>query len=159
MTGLVECVPNVSEGRDRAVIERLGDAIRSAPGVTLMNVHADPDHHRSVFSFLGPPDTIEAAALALAARVVELLDMRLHRGLHPRVGALDVLPFVPLRGCSMDDAVALARRVGRAIGERHALPRALGRRAGRRARDPGGLQRVAGDGRRGRGARDRSRGP
>jgi len=122
MTGLVECVPNVSEGRDRTAVDALAAAIRAAPGVTLMNVHADPDHHRSVFSFLGPPDTIEAAALALAARVVELLDMRLHRGLHPRVGALDVLPFVPLRGCSMDDAVALARRVGRAIGGRHALP-------------------------------------
>lgn len=122
MGGLVECVPNVSEGRDRAAVEALAAAIRSAPGVTLMNVHTDPDHHRSVFSFLGPPDAVEAAALALTARVLELIDMRLHRGIHPRVGALDVLPFVPLRECSMDDAVALARRVGRTLGERHALP-------------------------------------
>ena len=122
MGGLVECVPNVSEGRDRAAVDALAAAIRSAPGVTLMNVHTDPDHHRSVFSFLGPPDAVEAAALALTARVVELIDMRLHRGIHPRVGALDVLPFVPLRECSMDDAVALARRVGRTLGERHALP-------------------------------------
>lgn len=122
MGRLVECVPNVSEGRDRAAVDALAAAIRSAPGITLMNVHADPDHHRSVFSFLGPPDAVEAAALALAAWVVELLDMRLHRGIHPRVGALDVLPFVPLRECSMDEAVALARRVGRTIGERHALP-------------------------------------
>jgi glutamate formiminotransferase len=122
MPGLVECVPNVSEGRDRAAVDALAAAIRSAPGVTLMNVHADPDHHRSVFSFLGPADAVEAAALALAARVVDTIDMRRHRGLHPRVGALDVLPFVPLRECSMDDAVALARRVGRAIGARHALP-------------------------------------
>lgn len=122
MGRLVECVPNVSEGRDRAAVDALAAAIRSAPGVTLMNVHADPDHHRSVFSFLGPPDAVEATAQVLAARVVETIDMRRHRGLHPRVGALDVLPFVPLRGCSIDEAVALARRVGRTLGERHSLP-------------------------------------
>ena len=119
---LVECVPNVSEGRDRARIESLAAAIRAVPGVTLAALHADPDHHRSVISFLGAPDAIEAAALALAARVVALLDMRDHRGIHPRVGALDVLPFVPLAGVTMDQTVALARRVGRAIGDRHALP-------------------------------------
>src|SRR5574341_54884 len=122
MGGLVECVPNVSEGRDRAAVDAVAAAIRAAPGVTLMNVHADPDHHRSVFSFLGRADAVEAAALALAARVVATIDMRRHRGLHPRVGALDVLPFVPLRGESMDAVIALARRVGRTIGERHALP-------------------------------------
>ena len=119
---LVECVPNVSEGRDRARIESLEAAIRAVPGVTLAALHADPDHHRSVISFLGAPDAVEAAALALAARVVALLDMRDHRGIHPRVGALDVLPFVPLAGVTMDQTVALARRVGRAIGDRHALP-------------------------------------
>src|SRR5207247_235871 len=119
---VVECVPNVSEGRDRALIETLAAAIRVVPGVTLANVHADPDHHRSVVSFLGGPEAVEAAALALAARVVALLDMRHHRGIHPRVGALDVLPFVPLVGFTMDQAVALARRVGRAIGARHSLP-------------------------------------
>src|SRR2546422_593393 len=119
---VVECVPNVSEGRDRALIETLAAAIRAVPGVTLANVHADPDHHRSVVSFLGGPEAVEAAALALAARVVALLDMRQHRGIHPRVGALDVLPFVPLVGFTMDQTVALARRVGRAIGARHSLP-------------------------------------
>src|SRR5437667_11228177 len=119
---LVECVPNVSEGRDRARIESLEAAIRAVPGVTLAALHADPDHHRSVISFLGAPDAVEAAALALAARVVALLDMRHHRGIHPRVGALDVLPFVPLVGFTMDQTVALARRVGRAIGARHSLP-------------------------------------
>src|SRR5881409_642225 len=108
---VVECVPNVSEGRDRALIETLAAAIRAVP-----------DHHRSVVSFLGGPEAVEAAALALAARVVALLDMRHHRGIHPRVGALDVLPFVPLVGFTMDQAVALARRVGRAIGARHSLP-------------------------------------
>ncbi len=122
MGGLVECVPNVSEGRDRAALDALAAAIRSASGVTPMNVHTDPDHHRTVFSFLGEPGAVEAAALALVTRVVETIDMRRHRGIHPRVGALDVLPFVPLRRISMDDTVALARRVGGTIGERHALP-------------------------------------
>jgi len=122
MRALVECVPNVSEGRDRAVLAALAAAIRSAPGVRLMNVHADPDHHRAVFSFLGPPEAVEAAALALATCAVERIDLRRHRAIHPRVGALDVLPFVPLRELSMDAVVALATRVGRMIGERHALP-------------------------------------
>ncbi len=119
---IVECVPNVSEGRDGAVIRRLTDTLRAAPGATLMNVHADPDHHRSVFSFLGAPDPVAAAALALAAAAIERIDMRRHHGIHPRGGAVDVVPFVPLRAVSMEDAVALARRVGRAIAERHALP-------------------------------------
>src|SRR5437773_2608960 len=92
---VVECVPNVSEGRDRARIDALASTIRAVPGVTLANVHADPDHHRSVITFLGTPDAVEGAALALAARVVTLVDMRHHRGVHPRVGALDVLPFTP----------------------------------------------------------------
>ena len=118
----VECVPNVSEGRDHGVIERLADAIRSVGGVTLMNVHADADHHRTVFSFLGAPPCVEAAALALAARAVELIDLRRHRGVHPRVGALDVLPFVPLAGISMAETIALARRVGESLASRHALP-------------------------------------
>ncbi len=123
MRGLVECVPNVSEGRDRGVLDALAAVISTAPGVRLMNVHAEPpDHHRAVFSFLGPPAAVEAAAQALAARILETIDMRRHRGVHPRVGALDVLPFVPLRELSMDEAVALAKRVGRAIAERHALP-------------------------------------
>ncbi|MBI1848099.1 MAG: glutamate formimidoyltransferase [Candidatus Rokubacteria bacterium] len=120
-SAVMECVPNVSEGRDAAVLARLGDAIRGVPGVTLMDVHRDPDHHRSVFSFLGAPAEVERAALALAGAVVATIDMRRHAGVHPRVGALDVLPFVPLRACGLEDAVAVARRAGRAIGERHGL--------------------------------------
>src|SRR5947209_2121569 len=102
---VVECVPNLSEGRDRARIDALASTIRAVPGVTLANVHADPDHHRSVITFLGTPDAVEGAALALAARVVTLVDMRHHRGVHPRVGALDVLPFTPLVGVTLEPAV------------------------------------------------------
>jgi glutamate formiminotransferase len=119
---VLECVPNVSEGRDRHVLGRLGYAISGVAGVRLADVHADPDHHRSVFTFLGAPEAVEAAALALADAVFASVDMRGHRGVHRRLGALDVLPFVPLRGLSMADAVASAHAVGRALAERHAVP-------------------------------------
>src|SRR5207247_1018616 len=140
---VVECVPNVSEGRDRARVDLLAATVRAVPGVTLANVHADPDHHRSVVTFLGAPEAVEAAALALAARVVALIDMRQHCGIHPRVGALDVLPFVPLAGVTLEQTVALARRAGRAIAERHALPvYYYGRAAPRPGREaPGPLPR------------------
>jgi glutamate formiminotransferase len=116
------CIPNVSEGRDQARLERMAAALGTVAGVTLMNVHADPDHHRAVFSFLGPPPAVEAGALALATVVFTEVDLRAHRGVHPRLGALDVLPVVPLREVSLADAVALARRLGRALAERYQIP-------------------------------------
>lgn len=108
---LLECVPNVSEGRDATVIARLADAATSG-GATLVDVHSDVDHHRSVFTMIGDPDSVETSVLALARAVVELIDLTKHRGAHPRIGAIDVIPFVPLRGASMRDAVAPAHRVG-----------------------------------------------
>lgn len=119
---IVGCIPNVSEGRDRRLVERVADAIRSVAGVRLADIQMDPDHHRSVFSFLGAPDAVESAALAQAAVVLPAIDMRMHRGVHPRIGALDVLPFVPLRGITMGEAVALARRAGQTLAERFDLP-------------------------------------
>ena len=119
---VVECVPNASEGRDRRVIDALADAIRSVAGVRLADIHADPDHHRSVFTFLGAPAAVEAAACALAEVALRAIDMRTHRGIHPRIGALDVLPFVPLREMSMAEAVTIAHRVGRTLGARFELP-------------------------------------
>jgi len=115
-------VPNVSEGRDPRAVETIAQTVRSVPGARLADVHADPDHNRSVFTFLGPPRAVEEAALALAAAVFARVDMREHRGIHPRIGALDVLPFVPLRDVSMDEAVALARRVGERLGRQHGVP-------------------------------------
>jgi len=112
----------VSEGRDSRVIEAIAQAVRAVPGARLADVHADPDHNRSVFTFLGPPRAVEEAALALAAAVFASVDMREHRGIHPRIGALDVLPLVPLRDVSMDEAVALARRVGERLGREHGVP-------------------------------------
>ena len=119
---ILECVPNVSEGRDQAVLARLADAVRSVPGVRLADVHADPDHHRSVWSFLGAPEDVERAVLALAAAVFANVDMRHHHGVHRRMGALDVVPFVPLRGISMDAAVECAQRVGHALARDFAVP-------------------------------------
>jgi glutamate formiminotransferase len=119
---IAECVPNVSEGRDGARLARFAAAVTATPGVTLAGVHADPDHHRSVFTFLGPPAAVAAAALALADAVVAEVDMREHHGIHPRIGALDVLPFVPLAGMTMADAAALAHQTGATLAARHALP-------------------------------------
>ena len=112
----------MSEGRDLRAVEALAGAVRRFPGVTLADVHADPDHHRSVFTFLGAPQAVEEAALALAAAVFARVDMREHRGIHPRLGALDVMPFVPLRDLGMADAVGIAHRVGQAIAAVHTLP-------------------------------------
>jgi glutamate formiminotransferase len=119
---IVEAVPNVSEGRDTGRLARFAGAVRSVPGVTLADLHADPDHHRSVFTFLGSPAAVVAAALALADAVVAEVDMRGHHGIHPRLGALDVLPLVPLRDLTMAEAVALAHQAGHALAARHALP-------------------------------------
>ena len=108
---LLECVPNVSEGRDPAVIRELADAVTSS-GAELVDVHSDPDHHRSVFTFMGVPETVERGLLALARTAVRLVDLRTHQGVHPRVGAIDVIPFIPLRGATMRDAIAAAHRAG-----------------------------------------------
>ncbi len=118
---VLECVANVSEGRDPRLVERLAGAA-SMGGVRPGDIHMDPDHNRSVLTLLGAPAEVEAAALALAEAVLAAIDMRGHRGVHPRIGALDVLPFVPLRGVAMRDAVAIARRVGQTLGERFDLP-------------------------------------
>lgn len=119
---ILECVPNVSEGRDQRVIDALAGVIRAVAGVRLADVHSDPDHHRSVFTFLGSPAAVEAAAYALAEGALRAIDMATHRGIHPRIGALDVLPFVPLREMSMEEGVAIAHRVGRTLGARFDLP-------------------------------------
>lgn len=112
----------MSEGRDQRVLDELADAIRGVGGVRLADVHADPDHHRSVFTFLGAPDAVEAAALALAAVVFARVDMRRHHGVHRRIGALDVVPLVPLRAVTMDEAAARARAVGKRLAQIHGHP-------------------------------------
>ena len=108
---LVECVPNFSEGRDSATIEALRLALTSVPGVRLLDVQADAAHNRSVFTFVAPPDASVEAALAAMRVATERIDLSRHTGEHPRMGATDVVPFVPVRDVTMDDCVALARRL------------------------------------------------
>ena len=120
--GIIECVPNVSEGRRPAVVDALADALREAPGVRLFDYSADPSHNRSVFTFVGKAEDLKAAVLALFSRTVELVDMRRHAGQHPRIGAIDVVPFVPIEGVPMDECTELARQVGAAIADRFAIP-------------------------------------
>jgi glutamate formiminotransferase len=119
---LVESVPNVSEGRDQAAIEAMAAALRTVPTVRLLDVQSDRDHHRTVFTLVGDPDGTAAAILRLFAAVVPRIDLRLHRGEHPRMGAVDVVPFVPVRGVTMADCVALAREVGQEVWDRFQIP-------------------------------------
>ncbi len=119
---LVECVPNVSEGRNPSVIAALSAAITSVAGVRLLHVDSGVDAHRTVFTFAGPPEPVGDAALALARAVATHIDMRRHAGAHPRIGALDVCPFVPMRDTSIARCAALARRVGATLAHDFDLP-------------------------------------
>src|SRR6185295_3134701 len=104
MAALVECVPNISEGRRAEVISKVAAAITAVPGVRLLDQTSDADHNRSVFTFAGEPDVVLSAAHALTDVALAEIDMRTHAGEHPRLGAVDVVPFVPISGISMDEA-------------------------------------------------------
>ncbi len=122
MNRIVECVPNFSEGRDADKVAQLVAAIRAVPGVAVRDYTMDADHHRSVITFAGEPDAVLEAAVRAARRAVALIDLNQHTGEHPRMGAIDVLPFVPIRGVTMDDCVALARRAGERLARELQLP-------------------------------------
>ncbi len=121
-SAIVECVANVSEGRRTDVVTAIAAAVTAVPGVRLLDVHVDADHHRSVFTFAGPIPLVEDAAFRLAEAAVAHIDLREHRGTHPRIGALDVLPFIPLLGATMADCVDLAHRVGERIAQQLHVP-------------------------------------
>ncbi len=122
MRKLVECVPNFSEGRDRAVIDAIADAIRNAPGCTLLDVDPGASTNRTVYTFVAAPEAVVEGALAGARVARERIDMRRQTGEHPRVGALDVCPFVPVSGVTMDDCVGLANEFGRRAAEAFGVP-------------------------------------
>jgi glutamate formiminotransferase len=121
MRRVLEAVPNFSEGRDLRLVGELAAAMER-PGVEVLDRSADPDHHRCVITLLGEPGSVEDAVFEAAAVAVEAIDLRRHQGVHPRIGALDVLPFVPLAGMRMEDAVASAHRVGRRIARELRVP-------------------------------------
>ena len=122
MPRLVECVPNFSEGRRREVVDQILAVIAGVPGVTLLDSEMDADHNRSVVTFAGEPETVLEAAYLAIARAATLIDLNQHTGQHPRMGATDVVPFVPIEGVTLDDCAELARRLGRRVGEELSIP-------------------------------------
>jgi glutamate formiminotransferase len=129
---IVECVPNFSEGRRPEVIAAIRDAAAAVPGVTVLDLHADPTHNRMVLTFVGAPDAVSMAAFRCAEQAARLIDMTAHAGEHPRIGATDVIPFVPVAGVTMDECVALANAVGQRLGDELGIPIYLYARAARR---------------------------
>ena len=119
---LVECIPNFSEGRRPETVSSIADAISSSTNTCVLDTHIDPDHNRSVITFVAPPEKIVNAAVNAVRRASELIDMRTHSGEHPRLGATDVLPFVPLDGVSMDDCVRIAHEAGTIIARDLSIP-------------------------------------
>ncbi len=119
---IIECIPNVSEGRRPEVVEQLVAAVRNTPGVRLLDYSSDTSHNRSVITIVGDAAPLKTAILALVAAAVETIDLRSHSGEHPRVGAVDVVPFVPIEGVTMAECVSLAREVASAVAERFGVP-------------------------------------
>ena len=115
---ILECVPNISEGRDQSKITSIAQEVRKHKGVKLLDVSSDVDHNRSVFTFIGEPTAVQKAALSFALKAIELIDMTKHRGAHPRLGAVDVVPFIPIQGLEMKEAVQWAREFGGELGKR-----------------------------------------
>lgn len=122
MSKLFECVPDYSEGRDKAKVDAIVAEITAVPGVHLLDVQMDKDHNRSVVTFVGEGRAVAEAAFASARKAAELIDLNHHSGEHPRMGAADVIPFIPVRNATMDDAIALAKAVGKRIGEELNIP-------------------------------------
>lgn len=122
MTPIVECVPNFSEGRDTAIIEAIGASVRSTAGVKLLSVEPDKDYNRTVVTFIGSPGGVIEAAFRATAAAAEMIDMSKHSGEHPRLGATDVVPFVPVSGVSMEECVQLARTYGKRVGDELGIP-------------------------------------
>ncbi len=119
---LVECVPNFSEGRRPEIVTQIAAAISAVERACVLDTHIDPDHNRSVITFVAPPETVVVAAVNAVRRASELIDMRTHQGEHPRLGATDVLPFVPVRGVTMDDCVRVAHEAGAIIANDLSIP-------------------------------------
>lgn len=119
---IIECVPNFSEGRRAPVINEIRGAAESVSEITILDCESDPNHNRTVLTFVGPPEAVKKAALLASEKAVALIDLTKHTGEHPRMGAVDVVPFVPLREVTMDDCVELAREFGREFAERFSVP-------------------------------------
>lgn len=114
---ILECVPNISEGTNLEIVEQVVDQLRQVEGVKILNYSSDADHNRSVLTYLGEPEPVLEATKAMALKAVELIDMRRHQGSHPRMGAVDVVPFIPVKGVETEEAIEVARQFGRFLGK------------------------------------------
>lgn len=121
-TPLVECIPNFSEARRPEIIEELLQVIQSVPGIHVLDRHSDLDHNRTVITYVGPPEAVEEAAFLAIARAAERINLDEHVGAHPRIGATDVVPFVPISDVTMQDCVEMARRLGKRVGSQLGIP-------------------------------------
>lgn len=119
---LIECVPNFSEGRDTGIIAAIAESIGAVEGVKLLSVEPDKDYNRTVITFVGSAEGVKEAAFNATRRASELIDMRLHQGEHPRIGATDVVPFIPISGATMADCVRVANEFGKRVGEELRIP-------------------------------------
>ncbi|KGL49287.1 glutamate formimidoyltransferase [Porphyromonas cangingivalis] len=119
---VIECVPNFSEGRDRAVMEAILEPFRTTPEVKLLDYSNDEDHNRMVVTLVGEPQAVKTAVIAAAKIAVAKIDLNKHEGQHPRMGAVDVIPFIPIRNVSLEEAVELSKEVGKVIGEEVGVP-------------------------------------
>jgi glutamate formiminotransferase len=122
MRTIIECVPNISEGRDSGRVGEIADAVRAVPGVRLLDVSSDTSHNRSVLTLVGDAPALRSGVVALFEAAVPRIDLRTHRGEHPRMGAVDVVPFIPIRGASVEECVALSREVGAEVAGRFGIP-------------------------------------
>jgi len=122
MTRLIECVPNFSEGRKAETVQSIAEAIAAVDSACVLDMHIDPDHNRSVITFVASPEKVVEAAVSAVRRAAELIDMRTHQGEHPRLGATDVLPFVPVGGVTMEDCVRAAHEAGEMIARELSIP-------------------------------------
>ncbi|RKX44631.1 MAG: glutamate formimidoyltransferase [Thermotogae bacterium] len=122
MKKIVECVPNFSEGRRKEIIEEIIDQVRKRKDVKLLDYSSDPDHNRTDVTFIGEPQSVKEAALDLAIKCVELIDMNKHKGEHPRMGAIDVVPFIPVYNVTMEECVKLAHEFAKEFSEKTGVP-------------------------------------
>lgn len=122
MSKIVECIPNFSEGRDSLIIDKIIDTLRGKEGIKLLDYSSDKDHNRTVVTFVGSPEKIYEGILGMADKVYRYIDMRTHNGEHPRMGALDVVPLVPISDVTMEECIELSNRVAKEIGEKYNVP-------------------------------------
>ena len=122
MAKIIECIPNFSEGRHNKIIDKIIDTLRGKEGIKLLDYSSDKDHNRTVVTFVGSPEKVYEGILNMADKVYEYIDMRKHNGEHPRMGALDVVPFVPVNDVTMEECISLANKVAKEIGDKYKVP-------------------------------------